>query len=94
MSQLPFSVDADVLKKDFSKFGEISRFFFHQDEEGKPRGTACIFYKDPDVPDKVILLDGIEYKGRNIKAGHGDVFPWICLLPRNCSGAFAFLALS
>ncbi|CAJ1406902.1 unnamed protein product [Effrenium voratum] len=67
LSQLPFSVDADVLKKDFSKFGEISRFFFHQDEEGKPRGTACIFYKDPDVPDKVILLDGIEYKGRNIK---------------------------
>lgn len=67
-------------KSDFEKFGEISRFFFHRDAEGKFQGTACLFYKDPEVADKVMLLDGIvpclrdlgpapaqEYKGRALR---------------------------
>ncbi|CAE7190262.1 cshC [Symbiodinium sp. CCMP2456] len=67
LAALPPSVDGDTLKKDFAKFGEISRFYFHKDSDGSPRGTACIFYKDPDDADKVILLDGIDYKGNAIK---------------------------
>lgn len=67
LAALPPSVDGDTLRKDFAKFGEISRFYFHKDSDGSPRGTACIFYKDPDDADKVILLDGIDYKGNAIK---------------------------
>lgn len=35
LSQLPFSVSEEVLRKDFEKFGEVSRFFFHR------RCAAC-----------------------------------------------------
>eukprot|EP00434_Breviolum_minutum_P027515 symbB.v1.2.024330.t1/scaffold2294.1/size83139/2 len=35
--------------------------------DNKPAGTACIFYKDHEVADKVILLDNIDYKGRCIR---------------------------
>ena len=67
LAALPSSVDGETLKKDFAKFGEISRFYFHRESDGSPRGTACIFYKDPQDADKVILLDGIQYKGQAIK---------------------------
>eukprot|EP00930_Biecheleria_cincta_P049223 TRINITY_DN34469_c0_g1_i1.p1 TRINITY_DN34469_c0_g1~~TRINITY_DN34469_c0_g1_i1.p1 ORF type:complete len:340 (+),score=66.41 TRINITY_DN34469_c0_g1_i1:42-1022(+) len=67
LSGLPFSVDEDTVRNDFGKFGEIARFFFHRDADKKPLGTACIFYKAQEVADKVMLLDGIDYKGRNIK---------------------------
>eukprot|EP00435_Cladocopium_sp_Y103_P040015 s116_g10.t2 len=76
LSQLPFSVTEEVLRKDFEKFGEVSRFFFHRsldawawmgNASNKPAGTACLFYKDPAVADKVLLLDGIDYKGRAIR---------------------------
>jgi len=66
LSGLPFSVDEATLRADFEKFGEISRLYFHRDA-GKPLGTASIFYKTQDMADKVMLLDGIEYKGRTIK---------------------------
>ena len=93
LAELPYSLNAEVLslwrwvsklcslrKSDFEKFGEISRFFFHKDAEGEFQGTACLFYKDPEVADKVVLLDGIvpclsdvgsaaaqEYKGRALR---------------------------
>lgn len=67
LSQLPFSVSEEVLRKDFEKFGEVTRFFFHRNASNKPAGTACLFYKDPAVADKVLLLDGIDYKGRAIR---------------------------
>lgn len=67
LSGLPFSVDEQTVRTDFGKFGEIARFFFHRDADKKPLGTACIFYETQETADKVMLLDGIDYKGRNIK---------------------------
>ncbi|CAK9063666.1 Ferredoxin--NADP reductase [Durusdinium trenchii] len=67
LSQLPFSVTAEVLRGDFEKFGALRLFYFHRDADGKFLGTACLFYEDPAVADKVILLDGINYKGRWIR---------------------------
>merc|ERR1712232_277612 len=67
LSGVPFKVDEDTLRKDFGKFGEIKKFFFRKDEDGRSVGEATIVYSSIDEADKVLLLDGIEYKGRNIK---------------------------
>lgn len=64
---LPWSVDEDTLHKDFGKFGEIKRLYFRRDENGKPIGEASVFYTTKEEVEKVLLLDGIEYKGREIK---------------------------
>lgn len=38
---------------DFEKFGALRLFYFHRDADGKFLGTACLFYEDPAVADKV-----------------------------------------
>ncbi|CAE8706931.1 unnamed protein product [Polarella glacialis] len=67
LSCLPFSVTEATLRTDFAKFGEITRLYFHKNSEGHAAGTASVYYKTKEDQEKVLLLDGIAYKGRIIK---------------------------
>merc|ERR1712176_1206635 len=83
---LPWSVDEETVRSDFAKFGNISRFNFRRDKEGRPVGEARIFYDTQETVEKVLLLDGIEYKGRAIKVKRRS--------PRRRSGKKTRAALS
>lgn len=67
LGDLPWSTSEAVVRKDFGKFGEIEKLQFHLDKAGRPLGTAHLSYKDPAAAQKVLCLDGIDYKGRVIK---------------------------
>mmetsp|Transcript_67322 Transcript_67322/g.219291 ORF Transcript_67322/g.219291 Transcript_67322/m.219291 type:complete len:177 (+) Transcript_67322:624-1154(+) len=67
LGDLPWSVDEATLRTDFGKFGEILLLRYPVDKAGRAMGTAHISYKDNVIAQKVMLLDGIDYKGRPIK---------------------------
>mmetsp|Transcript_17473 Transcript_17473/g.31542 ORF Transcript_17473/g.31542 Transcript_17473/m.31542 type:complete len:267 (-) Transcript_17473:3-803(-) len=64
---LPWSVDEETLRADFSKFGEIAKMQYRRDRKGRPEGAAYVEYADASTAMKVLTLNGIEYKGRKIK---------------------------
>mmetsp|Transcript_53920 Transcript_53920/g.121102 ORF Transcript_53920/g.121102 Transcript_53920/m.121102 type:complete len:255 (+) Transcript_53920:79-843(+) len=67
LRDLPWSVDEETLRADFSKFGEIEKMQYRRDSKGRPEGAAYVEYVDASTAMKVLTLNGIEYKGRTIK---------------------------
>merc|ERR1712060_666040 len=71
---LSWSLTEEVLRKDFAECGEIVALIMLLNEEGKPKGTAFIEYKDEEGLKKACEFNEQEYAGRTIyvsKAGEG-----------------------
>merc|ERR1712060_877017 len=71
---LSWSLTEEVLRKDFAECGEIVALIMLLNEEGKPKGTAFIEYKDDEGLKKACEFNEQEYAGRTIyvsKAGEG-----------------------
>merc|ERR1719163_1540186 len=71
---LPFSVEEELLKKDFAECGEIERLNLPMNEEGKPKGIAFVKFLTQEGVDAALKFDNTEYGGRTInvsKAGEG-----------------------
>jgi len=71
---LPWSVEEELLKKDFAECGEIERLSLPLNEEGKPKGISFIKFKTQEGVDAALKFDSTEYGGRTIyvsNAGEG-----------------------
>merc|ERR1712087_55151 len=69
---LPFSVEEETLKKDFTECGEIVNFRMPMNDEGRPRGIAFITFKDEAAVEAALKFHETDYGGRSIsvrKAG-------------------------
>jgi len=66
---LPQGIDADAIRYDFSKFGDIEDCFVPADrnEPGRIRGIGFVTFREKDVADRAIReMHGRNYHGREI----------------------------
>ena len=65
---LPYSVLADELREDFSRYGQVRDVHLPKDfYSGKPRGFAFVEYTDrTDAEDARNQMDRRRYDGRNV----------------------------
>merc|ERR1712135_128747 len=65
---LPFSIEEDVLRKDFEECGPVTEIKLLKDAEtGRSRGIAFITFATKEGVKKALEFDGDDYGGRNIK---------------------------
>lgn len=67
VSQLPWSVDEDLLRKDFGECGEISVIVLLHNENGQSRGIAFISFAEAEGKAAALKFNATDYWGRLIK---------------------------
>merc|ERR1711957_502620 len=63
---LPWSVDEESFKKDFTECGEIESLRMPLNEEGNPRGIAFCKFSTKEGMDAALKYDNTDYSGRTI----------------------------
>merc|ERR1719265_1915946 len=64
---LAWSVDEEMLKKDFGECGEIVKIRMPLNDEGKSKGIAFIEFSTQEGLEKALKFDGDDYAGRTLK---------------------------
>merc|ERR1711907_821345 len=63
---LAWSVDEELLKKDFTECGEIVNIRMPKNDEGQSKGIAFIEFKAQEGLDAALKFDGDDYAGRTL----------------------------
>lgn len=61
---IPWTADADAVKKYFMKCGEIEEFSFPKDDSDRPKGIAFITFDSETAVAKALEFDGKDYEAR------------------------------
>jgi len=64
---LPFSVEEETVRKDFSDCGEIVNMNMPMNDQGLPRGIAFVKYKTKAGMEAALKFDGTDYGGRYLE---------------------------
>jgi len=64
---LPFSCEAETLRKDFDECGEIVNFNMPVNEEGRCKGIAFVEYSNKAGVEAALEFDGTDYGGRYLE---------------------------
>lgn len=64
---LPFSVEEETVRKDFSECGEIANMNMPMNDQGLPRGIAFVKYETKVGMEAALKFDGTDYGGRYLE---------------------------
>jgi len=64
---LSFSVDDDILKKEFAKYGKINAAYVSMNDQGRSKGFGFVEFADEASAKKSLALNGKEIAGRTVK---------------------------
>lgn len=64
---LPFSTEAWQLRADFEACGEVAKFRYPKDNQGRPKGIAFIEFKTKEGVEDALAYNGDDYGGRTLE---------------------------